>query len=194
MATEKAESSQKPDAPLPPRISDIEWLVECRSENQAAMLRLVKQFRRYQKCDKTSDLSAKASMLLAICFSHWRAVFLADRLSKHEETFKAANQFLEILIRDNAIGYQQDRLNKDWTFNYYMDAAGAAIDKLAKDWPEVESARDKLPKKWNKNLHSRRSHWRWERQMLSLLAAQNQFDQALDSAAPLKPSTSSGKK
>jgi hypothetical protein len=106
------------------KLSHLEWLVKCRSRNQQtslALFKLMKKHAAYLKKRHTHSLAAIG--LVAVSFSLWRAVFLADRTDSEEEHFNHALSFLETLIGDNAIGYSHDKHAREWTFNYYTNNA-----------------------------------------------------------------------
>ena len=60
---------------------------------------------------------------MAIGFALWRAAFLAEGERSWETIENNTVTFLETLVRDNAIGYVQDRKSKVWTFGYYINDA-----------------------------------------------------------------------
>ena len=102
----------------------LEWLIDSREANQRASLQLHKLITAHMADVKTKKpLSIKAQVLTAVCFSLWRAAFLADKTGTHDATIDDAYAFLGKMLTDNAITYPQDRASREWTFNYYMEAA-----------------------------------------------------------------------
>src|SRR6201999_2284342 len=73
-----------------------------------------------------------------ISFSLWRAAFLADREVLPEKRLKAAEKFLRKILVDNQISFVQDRLWRDWTFNYYVEDARARLELLDDDWDDLK--------------------------------------------------------
>jgi hypothetical protein len=78
-------------------------------------------------------LSREVQELVGVSFSLWRAVFLADRAEDETRSEHAAT-FLAKMLTDNAIAFTQDRENREWTFNYYLDNAFFRLEQLGKDW------------------------------------------------------------
>ena len=62
-------------------------------------------------------------LLLGTAFSLWRAVFLADGDRTWAEIGDDSTKFLEVLVRDNAINYTQDRDMRGWSCGYYLNSA-----------------------------------------------------------------------
>jgi len=138
----------------------LSWLVRSRSANQQAALRLYDLFEKYPKRMRGRDLSRTAQTLVAVCFSLWRAAFLADKTGQRHAVVEHAKNFLGKMIIDNAITYPQDRNAREWTFNYYTDNAKGGLLTLAKRWSSVGAVlakRRKVPKgsttpqrRWNR--------------------------------------------
>jgi hypothetical protein len=116
----------------------LEWLVRCRCQNQQSSLVLFKMFEQnLELIKKDGKLSSAAVPLTAICFSLWRAVFLADRVDGHENRVGDAFSFLKALISDNSITYAQDKNSREWTFYYYVNNARFRLKGLSDQRPEV---------------------------------------------------------
>jgi hypothetical protein len=138
----------------------LTWLVKSRAANQQSALRLFDLFERYPKRISGRDFSKTAQILVAVCFSLWRAAFLADKTGKRHAVVEHAKTFLGKMIIDNAITYPQDRNAREWTFNYYTDNAKGGLLTLAKRWNSVGAvlaAKRKVPK------GSTTSQRRWNR-------------------------------
>ena len=105
----------------PKHLQRLEWLVDSRSRIHRLLLHIYSA----KKGATTSDQSQvlQFQMLVAIGFALWRAAFLADGDRSPLTIDEKATNFLETLIRDNAIGYAQDRTNKEWTIGYYLNDA-----------------------------------------------------------------------
>jgi hypothetical protein len=117
----------------------LAWLVESRAANQHTALELFKLFTRYPIRMKSKELSPTSQHLVAVCFSLWRAAFLADKTGKRHAVFEDARTFLGKMLIDNAITYPQDRSAREWTFNYYMTNAKDGLLHLSKSWQIVQS-------------------------------------------------------
>jgi hypothetical protein len=138
-----------------------DWLVESRADNQRTALGLFKLLEKYPNKIKSRGFTKTAQTLIAVCFSLWRAAFLADKTGKREAVFDDAKTFLGKLIVDNAINYSQDRNAREWTFNYYANNAQDGLHTLAERWTPVDkalTAETKAPKgttfyqhRWNRH-------------------------------------------
>lgn len=164
-----------------PDHAHIDWLIRSREANQRASLQLHKLIDAHLIGSKpVKSLSTKAQVLTAVCFSLWRAAFLADKTGVHEATIKHAHEFLGKMLTDNAITYPQDRASREWTFNYYMEAAKSGLLILAKTWADVGdtlSAKKKVAK--GTTAPSRR----WDRHQTALEVALKRFQSELEKSA-----------
>ncbi len=75
------------------------------------------------KADSRGLQSIELQLLLGAGFSLWRSVFLVERDLQLDEINITAKKFLGVLIKDNAIGYPQDRDARKWTAGYYVNNA-----------------------------------------------------------------------
>jgi hypothetical protein len=117
----------------------LKWLVSSRAANQQAALELFNLFEQYPEKLKSAGLSRKAQSLVAVCFSLWRAAFLADRTGMRKAVFEDAKLFLGKMLIDNAITYPQDRGAREFTFNYYMTNATEGLLRFAEQhWPQID--------------------------------------------------------
>ena len=112
----------------------LKWLVESRTANQNAALKLFTLFEMYPERINGRTFSTKAQIMVAACFSLWRAAFLADKTGKRQAVIGDAKAFLGKMLTDNAITYAQDRNAREWTFNYYMNNAKAYLLRLPSEW------------------------------------------------------------
>lgn len=160
----------KPDTPSH---AHLEWLISSREANQRTSLELHRLIDScFDKIKKTKRLSVGAQVLTAVCFSLWRAAFLADKTGVREATIKHAREFLGKMLTDNAITYPQDRASREWTCNYYMEAAKNGLLILADRWPEVGEVLKKEKKvKKGTTVSSRR----WDRYQAALDVALEHF-------------------
>jgi hypothetical protein len=138
----------------------LEWLVESRSRNQRTALELFKLFESYPNRAKSKTFNKTSQILVAVCFSLWRAAFLADKTGMRHAVFEDARAFLAKMLTDNAITYPQDRSAREWTFNYYMNNAKDGLLDLSNQWEEVKSVLS-AHKKVRKGTTS--SQRRWDR-------------------------------
>ena len=113
-------------------LGHLGWLVKSRAANQLAALKLFKLFEKHPNKMKGTELSRTAQRLVAVCFSLWRAAFLADKTGSRDAVFEDARTFLGKMLIDNAITYPQDRSAREWTFNYYMGNAKDGLVALSK--------------------------------------------------------------
>ncbi|MHC2001795.1 hypothetical protein ACYQR9_15320 [Methylobacterium sp. CM6241] len=113
------------------KIASFEWLVENRSRNQKSTLDIYKLIAKHKsKIDKNKKYRAVSQSLLGIAFSLWRSVFLADLKQEKGTLMDDVEKFLIELIQNNAIGYAQDRNNRDWSYRYYMKNARERLKAL----------------------------------------------------------------
>lgn len=143
-----------------PSAAHLEWLVESRSRNQRAALKLFKLFESHPTAVKNTHLHPASRNLVAVCFSLWRAAFLADQTGTRAAVFEDAQLFLKMMLADNAINYPQDRSTREWTFNYYMNNANSGLLLLSRRWKDVESTLSKDKKVTKGTTPSQR---RWDR-------------------------------
>jgi hypothetical protein len=161
-----------------PDHAHLDWLIRSREANQRASLRLHKlldtHFDKIKNEKKT--LSIQAQVLTSVCFSLWRAAFLADKTGTHEATLQHAQAFLGKMLTDNAITYPQDRASREWTFNYYVEAARNGLLILAKAWPGVAPTLSQKKKLVKGTTAAGR---RWDRHQAALDVALDQFEKEL---------------
>jgi len=100
-------------------IQDLQWLVDSRSKIQVFLLRIYERI----KADSRGLQSIELQLLLGAGFSLWRSVFLVERDRQLKGINTTAIKFLDLLIKDNAIGYPQDRETRKWTAGYYVNNA-----------------------------------------------------------------------
>jgi len=152
------------------KLDNLQWAVQSRARNQQSCLRLLTLFETHEK-QWTSKYDAPiAQDLIAVAFSLWRAAFLADKTGKRTEVFKDGKNFLETIIRDNAIGYLQDKKCQEWTFNFYTRNARHTLEHLFKLRPDLVQE--------YKNV-TRKPKERWEYCQELLDGALTKFDKAM---------------
>ena len=109
---------------------DLTWLVEQRSKIQKLLLEL----HTFGKNQGDGLLGHPVAcgvfhLLVGAAFSLWRAAFLTEPEATPEITLEHSRQFLETLVRDNMIGYQQDKATKAWTAGYYLNNAYSRLSE-----------------------------------------------------------------
>jgi hypothetical protein len=111
------------------------WIVEARSSIQHLLLSQFLYARNRERIDSTDQ--AIFDHLVGAAFSLWRAVFLSDTPRSLDVQAAALERFLESVVRDNAITYQDDKINNAWTVGYYLTNARLrliAAAKLKREW------------------------------------------------------------
>jgi hypothetical protein len=99
------------------------WLIHNRNRNQQSAIFLLNLLIENSEKIQAKKLNLFSQGLVGVVFSLWRAVFLAEKNGYREDSFDSAIGFLHVLIADNAINYAQDKKEKEWTFNYYVNNA-----------------------------------------------------------------------
>ena len=156
----------------------LQWLVDSRAANQKSALTLLRILdNNIEKIRKNKEHSTRAQLLVAVCFSLWRAAFLADKTGVRETVLQHAQDFLGKMLADNAITYPQDRASKEWTFNYYMNNAKDSLLLLSKQWPNIKDILSAYKKVSKNSTLSRR---RWDRHQLAFECAVTSFKNDLD--------------
>jgi hypothetical protein len=102
---------------------DFGWLVHRRSKIQFLLLRLHTFGKQSSPRSLNPWQTALFELLVGATFALWRAAFLADAERPRTSITADANKFLELLIRDNAIAYTQDKNTRAWTVGYYLNDA-----------------------------------------------------------------------
>lgn len=140
----------------------LKWAVESRYENQRCAIRLLKLLTENEERIKKRKLDMLAQVLVGAAFSLWRAAFLADKSGMRAESYKAAISFLETMIADNAIGFAQDKREREWTFNYYVNNVRDTllIWHLKKEYKHV------VPK-WIIAARSPTQRWKYAQKLLA---------------------------
>ncbi len=114
-----------------------------------------------------------AQALIGVSFSLWRAAFLADKTGNKGESLKSATSFLEQIIQNNVIGFTQDRNDREWTFNYYVNNARHLLQTIPM------KHRDLVPG-WTVTKRTPTERWNYIQDMLRQTVAK--FGDALRSS------------
>jgi len=156
----------------------VEWLIASRAANQRATLDLYVLLDAHsERIGKQTGLTKKAQLLGAVSFSLWRAAFLADKSGIRKAVLADTASFLGKMLTDNAITYAQDRASREWTFDYYMNAATDSLLKLDADWPGIKDTLSS-PQKVTKGTTV--SSRRWDRHQIALEHALRAFSDELE--------------
>lgn len=85
---------------------------------------------------RDTGAAAKIELLVAVTFSLWRAIFLADGERDWDAISANAETFLVRLIRHNSITYADDWNSRNWSFLYYLENARLRLKQMADTWPD----------------------------------------------------------
>jgi hypothetical protein len=114
--------------------SDVEhlrWAIEQRAEIQRTLLALLEFVRSHKQTAADFVPNYLVNHLIGAAFSLWRAVFLAEAYRTEESIQDSQAAFLTKVISDNAITFADDKMNRDWTFGYYVDDAKLRIERAS---------------------------------------------------------------
>ena len=112
---EKAAQTKKPDE------EHLVWAIDQRAEVQRTLLMLYRFVRDNLPERLDFDIRYLLDLLIGAAFSLWRAVFLAETFRDIVQIHKSQEAFLEKVITDNAITFADDKANRDWTVEYYLE-------------------------------------------------------------------------
>lgn len=132
---------------------ELRWLVESRSKIQAHLLELLILIRRDDQRRWLTQRAVYANifgLLVGSGYSLWRAVFLMDRKKPLIPTLEEARDFLELLVRDNAIAYVQESKTGAWTSKYYLNSAVYRMRRVAM---KLEEANVQVPSQLRATLN-----------------------------------------
>lgn len=110
-------------------------------------------------------------LLIGAAFSLWRASFLTEVRRGWPGVLAGAEKFLTAVVRDNAIGYNQEKSAQKWMVGFYLNSAAFRIDaslrKFASDKKEFavalrDSDFDEFQKLLAADLHAARPAHAWE--------------------------------
>jgi hypothetical protein len=117
-------------------IQDLRWLVERRSQIQNLLLSLLEfADTRQEALTKEQAPGADAAqqdlfaLYVGAAFSLWRAVFLNNKERKRSEIQEDAKGLLVYLVKDNTVGFTQDKSTKMWMGGYYLNNAWFRLDE-----------------------------------------------------------------
>jgi len=117
---------------MEPNLKHMAWAIDQRAAIQRTLLALYEFVHTHQSADLRFFDKILLDHLIGAAFSLWRAAFLAETLRKDEDIRDSQEKFLEKVITDNAITFNDDKLNRHWTVEYYLENAklrlGRAIE------------------------------------------------------------------
>jgi hypothetical protein len=106
-----------------PHLEHMAWAIEQRAEIQRTLLALYEFVHLHPVADLQMEERYLLDHLIGAAFSLWRAAFLAETLRQQEKIHESQEKFLEKVITDNAITFNDDKLNRHWTVEYYLENA-----------------------------------------------------------------------
>jgi hypothetical protein len=119
-------------------ISQLTWLVKKRSQIQTLLLALL-EFANTHKValsqDEAPPLDTAQQDVFALYvgagFSLWKAVFLygTDKDRTPSQIQLHAKELLGILVRDNAVGFPQEKVTRNWMGGYHLNNAWFRLDE-----------------------------------------------------------------
>lgn len=112
-------------------VEHLSWAIAQRKEVQDTLLALY-EFIEPRRYEHTASVGAKLGVFIGVAFSLWRAAFLADTPRDGEEIFNAQKNFLYKVISDNSIAYPDDKANRAWAAEYYLENAEFRLGPLIK--------------------------------------------------------------
>lgn len=119
---------------------DYTWLVQRRADIQLVLLDLHTLLKEQRSTIQGTEPQRTTFLLLVgTAFSLWRAVFLVDCERDWPEIVENAEQFLESVVRDNAINYPQDRRARAWTAAYYLNNARHRLVRIQRKYPHLKT-------------------------------------------------------
>ncbi len=117
MSTDKAAQTEKPDE------GHLAWAIDQRAEIQRTLLVLYGFVRHSSPDSLDHDTRYLLDLLIGAAFSLWRAVFLAETFRDVVQVHQSQEAFLLKVITDNAITFADDKANRRWTVEYYLENA-----------------------------------------------------------------------
>jgi len=117
----------------------LHHVIRGRFDIQVAAHDLLQRIKTRQATAPDSEYSNKYEILVAITFSLWRAVFLADGLADQDKVVADAEKFLEKVLRDNRVTYGDDWNNRALSFAYYLGNANYRLKELTDTWREFRT-------------------------------------------------------
>ncbi len=111
-------------------LEHLEWLVKHRSMIQQTLFNMYKFMREHPSKLSDATKTQAFALLAGAAFSLWRAVFLTETSRDWSIVEGNLISFLDSVVSDNAITYQDDKRNRAWSVGYYIDDAKLRIEKV----------------------------------------------------------------
>jgi hypothetical protein len=170
----------------------LAWLVESRSANQHASLKLYLLIEKYRTGIADDDYIVVFQTLTAVTFSLWRAVFLADIKLDTRDILADSEAFLRNLIENNAVAYPQDRNARHFSFAYYVSTARHHLSKLVRHYERSQLLSDPTWKAVKEGKITSPTSF-WDASHNALGEALNNFERLLSEGRPMeRTSTAKG--
>lgn len=140
----------------------LDWMISARSRINPSLRELFEIHQTYKSTIDQHDILHQISgTLTGVAFCLWRSSFLIYRVTKKErrkiDIIGSQERLLMYLVRDNAVGFTQDRATRDWQSGYYINSAIERINRLI---PEIHSNMNKMDIKLHGGSH-RELHKDW---------------------------------
>jgi hypothetical protein len=116
-------SNDRPPKSEKPNEEHLAWAIDQRAEVQHTLLGLYGLVRHRPPPSLDDDTRYLLDLLIGAAFSLWRAVFLAETVRDVVKIHRSQEAFLQKVITDNAITFADDRDNRHWTVEYYLENA-----------------------------------------------------------------------
>ncbi len=117
MSNDRPAKDEKPDE------EHLAWAIDQRAEVQHTLRALYGFVRHHPPASLALDPKYLLDHLIGAAFSLWRAVFLADTFRDDIRIHQSQEAFLLKVITDNAITFADDKANRHWTVEYYLENA-----------------------------------------------------------------------
>jgi|HubBroStandDraft_2_1064218.scaffolds.fasta_scaffold131831_2 hypothetical protein len=108
---------------MEPNLKYMTWAIDKRADIQHTMVALYEYVCSQPIDAQKFDDRYLLDHLIAAAFALWRAVFLADTLRGMEDIRRSQERFLEKVITENTITFADDKANRHWTVELYLEGA-----------------------------------------------------------------------
>lgn len=129
-------------------------LVENRARVQLLLLDLQSFLSRNRSTMGANPLQRSLfCLLIGAAFSLWRASFLTEVRRGWPGVLAGAEKFLTAVVRENAIGYNQEKAAQKWMVGFYLNSAAFRIDEILRNREfdkreETPLGRRRSPSSW----------------------------------------------
>lgn len=118
-----------------PAIKELKRQIKDRGEIQqliANLFELGRVDRSRAILKEHEELGSAYSLIAGAAFSLWRAAFLTSTDENQDVLLDDCINYLGIVVRDNAIGFPQDRDARSWTVGFYLNSAVSRLGALSR--------------------------------------------------------------